>query len=168
VNGIRLLPKHIHDESRGALRLCVDPLLNSEFMVAMAAHGLPLCSAWDVGLGGCRRGRSPDAGRGDPAGRGPGSYHVTRHTTEPGLPQNTIRALLQTRDGYLRVGTRIEVPRGALTAEFFSFGTNDLTQTRLGMNRDAQPLRKWSRRAGSLGFCRPWSRASVARGARWR
>jgi pyruvate,orthophosphate dikinase len=42
-----------------------------------------------------------------------------------------------------QVGTMIEVPRGALTAdeiaqtaEFFSFGTNDLTQTALGMSRD--------------------------------
>src|SRR4029079_13375688 len=41
------------------------------------------------------------------------------------------------------VGTMIEVPRGALTAdeiaqsaEFFSFGTNDLTQTALGRSRD--------------------------------
>ena len=41
------------------------------------------------------------------------------------------------------VGTMIEVPRGALTAneiaetaEFFSFGTNDLTQCCLGMSRD--------------------------------
>jgi pyruvate,orthophosphate dikinase len=41
------------------------------------------------------------------------------------------------------VGTMIEVPRGALTAdeiaktaEFFSFGTNDLTQTTLGISRD--------------------------------
>ncbi len=41
------------------------------------------------------------------------------------------------------VGTMIEIPRGALTAdevakhaEFFSFGTNDLTQTALGMSRD--------------------------------
>ncbi len=41
------------------------------------------------------------------------------------------------------VGTMIEVPRGALTAdeiaetaEFFSFGTNDLTQTCMGMSRD--------------------------------
>ena len=41
------------------------------------------------------------------------------------------------------VGTMIEVPRGAVTAdeiaqtaEFFSFGTNDLTQTTLGMSRD--------------------------------
>jgi pyruvate,orthophosphate dikinase len=41
------------------------------------------------------------------------------------------------------VGTMIEVPRGAVTADeiaqtaqFFSFGTNDLTQTALGMSRD--------------------------------
>ena len=41
------------------------------------------------------------------------------------------------------VGTMIEVPRGALTAgeiaqtaQFFSFGTNDLTQMTLGMSRD--------------------------------
>jgi pyruvate, orthophosphate dikinase len=41
------------------------------------------------------------------------------------------------------VGTMIEVPRGALTAaeiaktaEFFSFGTNDLTQTAFGLSRD--------------------------------
>jgi pyruvate,orthophosphate dikinase len=41
------------------------------------------------------------------------------------------------------VGTMIEVPRGALTAaeiartaEFFSFGTNDLTQTTFGLSRD--------------------------------
>ena len=41
------------------------------------------------------------------------------------------------------LGTMIEVPRGALTAdeiaevaEFFSFGTNDLTQTTMGMSRD--------------------------------
>jgi pyruvate,orthophosphate dikinase len=41
------------------------------------------------------------------------------------------------------VGTMIELPRAALlageiakTAEFFSFGTNDLTQTTFGMSRD--------------------------------
>jgi pyruvate, orthophosphate dikinase len=44
--------------------------------------------------------------------------------------------------GYL-VGTMIELPRAALTAdriaevaEFFSFGTNDLTQTTFGISRD--------------------------------
>ncbi|RMG14602.1 MAG: pyruvate, phosphate dikinase [Deltaproteobacteria bacterium] len=42
-----------------------------------------------------------------------------------------------------KVGTMIEVPRGAITAgaiartaEFFSFGTNDLTQTTFGFSRD--------------------------------
>lgn len=41
------------------------------------------------------------------------------------------------------VGTMIEIPRGAVTADeiagvaqFFSFGTNDLTQTTLGVSRD--------------------------------
>jgi pyruvate,orthophosphate dikinase len=41
------------------------------------------------------------------------------------------------------IGTMIEIPRAAITAdevareaEFFSFGTNDLTQTALGMSRD--------------------------------
>ena len=41
------------------------------------------------------------------------------------------------------VGTMIEIPRAALTAdqvaseaEFFSYGTNDLTQTALGISRD--------------------------------
>ena len=48
----------------------------------------------------------------------------------------------KTKFNYL-VGTMIEVPRAALVADelarhaqFFSFGTNDLTQTTLGMSRD--------------------------------
>ena len=47
-----------------------------------------------------------------------------------------------TQPSYL-VGTMIELPRAALragdiaeTAEFFSFGTNDLTQTTFGISRD--------------------------------
>jgi pyruvate,orthophosphate dikinase len=53
-----------------------------------------------------------------------------------------VEAERKVRLKYL-VGTMIEIPRGALTAdeiaqsaEFFSFGTNDLTQTGLGMSRD--------------------------------
>jgi len=53
-----------------------------------------------------------------------------------------VQAAKKVKFNYL-VGTMIEVPRGALiadeiaeTAEFFSFGTNDLTQTALGMSRD--------------------------------
>jgi pyruvate, orthophosphate dikinase len=48
----------------------------------------------------------------------------------------------KTRFNY-QVGTMIEIPRGALVADkiaeyaqFFSFGTNDLTQTAMGMSRD--------------------------------
>jgi len=46
-------------------------------------------------------------------------------------------------DLHFKIGTMIEVPRAALTAdqiaksaEFFSFGTNDLTQTTYGISRD--------------------------------
>ena len=53
-----------------------------------------------------------------------------------------VQAESKTKIAY-KVGTMIEIPRGALTAdeiaqtaEFFSFGTNDLTQTCLGMSRD--------------------------------
>jgi len=53
-----------------------------------------------------------------------------------------VQAEKKAKIGY-SVGTMIEIPRGALTAdeiaetaEFFSFGTNDLTQTALGMSRD--------------------------------
>jgi pyruvate,orthophosphate dikinase len=58
----------------------------------------------------------------------------------------TAATEVMTREGesieYL-VGTMIELPRAALTAnriaevaEFFSFGTNDLTQTAMGLSRD--------------------------------
>jgi pyruvate,orthophosphate dikinase len=53
-----------------------------------------------------------------------------------------VQAEQKVKLSYL-VGTMIEIPRGALTADeiaqsadFFSFGTNDLTQTGLGMSRD--------------------------------
>ena len=53
-----------------------------------------------------------------------------------------VFAEMGARVDYL-VGTMIELPRAALTAdeiaaeaEFFSFGTNDLTQTALGLSRD--------------------------------
>ena len=57
-----------------------------------------------------------------------------------------VQAEKKVKINYL-VGTMIEVPRGAITAdeiaktaEFFSFGTNDLTQTTLGMSRDDSGL----------------------------
>lgn len=56
-----------------------------------------------------------------------------------------IDAVIKEKDCELEylIGTMIELPRAALTAdaiareaEFFSFGTNDLTQTTLGLSRD--------------------------------
>jgi len=59
--------------------------------------------------------------------------------------EQTVRTVLtesKTKVGY-KFGTMIELPRAALTAgeiaedaEFFSFGTNDLTQTTFGYSRD--------------------------------
>jgi len=71
------------------------------------------------------------------------------HVKELALQAEVVRRVAEevmrekgTRLRYL-VGTMIEIPRGALTAdeiagvaEFFSFGTNDLTQTTLGVSRD--------------------------------
>jgi pyruvate,orthophosphate dikinase len=65
--------------------------------------------------------------------------------TQAALVRETADAVLAERGvdlDYL-VGTMIELPRAALragdiaqTAEFFSFGTNDLTQTTFGLSRD--------------------------------
>ncbi len=61
------------------------------------------------------------------------------------LVRATAEAVFKEKGRKVRyaVGTMIEVPRGALTAgriaetaEFFSFGTNDLTQTTFGISRD--------------------------------
>ena len=58
---------------------------------------------------------------------------------------NTARKILREAkvDMHYKVGTMIEIPRAALTAddiakeaEFFSFGTNDLTQMTYGFSRD--------------------------------
>ncbi|MDF1766721.1 MAG: pyruvate, phosphate dikinase [Gammaproteobacteria bacterium] len=59
---------------------------------------------------------------------------------------NEVMKKHKTKIDYL-VGTMIEVPRAAITADeiaheadFFSFGTNDLTQTTLGLSRDDMGL----------------------------
>ena len=61
---------------------------------------------------------------------------VIRETAEKVLKEHNMKI-------NYKVGTMIELPRAALTAdkiaeeaEFFSFGTNDLTQTTLGFSRD--------------------------------
>ncbi len=62
-----------------------------------------------------------------------------------GLTEKVLREVEAETGVHLRIpiGTMIEVPRGALTAdsiarsaEFFSFGTNDLTQMTWGFSRD--------------------------------
>jgi pyruvate,orthophosphate dikinase len=59
--------------------------------------------------------------------------------------RNTVEKVFAERDDHIRylVGTMIEIPRAALMADkiaqhadFFSFGTNDLTQMAFGYSRD--------------------------------
>jgi len=61
------------------------------------------------------------------------------------IVRSTIKKVFEERNDYIDhlVGTMIEVPRAALmadeiaqSAEFFSFGTNDLTQMTFGFSRD--------------------------------
>ena len=71
--------------------------------------------------------------------------HVKELRNQERLVRATAEAVMKEQGvkfDYL-VGTMIEVPRGAVTAdeiaavaEFFSFGTNDLTQMTLGVSRD--------------------------------
>jgi len=71
--------------------------------------------------------------------------HVEELKRQKKIVQDVAREVLG-RDGAgveYKIGTMIEVPRGALTAddiareaEFFSFGTNDLTQMGFGLSRD--------------------------------
>ena len=64
---------------------------------------------------------------------------------QAGIVRQMARQVMASRKLQIeyQVGTMIEVPRGALTADeiarsadFFSFGTNDLTQTTLALSRD--------------------------------
>ena len=65
-----------------------------------------------------------------------------RAELEPVAPRGA-RAARASSSSYLEWGTMIEMPRAAVTAgeiaesaDFFSFGTNDLTQTAFGFSRD--------------------------------
>jgi pyruvate,orthophosphate dikinase len=68
--------------------------------------------------------------------------HVKELTMLRGMIEETATKVLGPRHG-IEIGTMIEVPRAAITAnqiaacaDFFSFGTNDLTQMTLGYSRD--------------------------------
>ena len=80
------------------------------------------------------------AGDHDPAGRFPagtqGAGKIVHETADKVFAEKGVKV------PYL-VGTMIELPRACVVADqiakeaqFFSFGTNDLTQTSLGMSRD--------------------------------
>jgi ligand-binding sensor domain-containing protein len=68
------------------------------------------------------------------------TYRITRYTAEQGLPQNSVRALLQTGDGYLWVGTlaglarfdgvKFKVFNTASTPEMHTDGINALAEDR--------------------------------------
>ena len=74
---------------------------------------------------------------------------LTSHVNELKMQQTALEEVAQqvikeqgTKVSY-KFGTMIEIPRAALTAgeiaeyaQFFSFGTNDLTQTTFGLSRD--------------------------------
>jgi pyruvate,orthophosphate dikinase len=71
--------------------------------------------------------------------------HVNELAIQRGVLEEEAKAVLaeQGADIDYKFGTMIELPRAALTAgqmaseaEFFSFGTNDLTQTTFGISRD--------------------------------
>lgn len=71
--------------------------------------------------------------------------HMAEYTILKTLTKKTVEAVMARENTTFdyKIGTMIEVPRAALIAdqiaeeaEFFSFGTNDLTQMTLGFSRD--------------------------------
>jgi pyruvate, orthophosphate dikinase len=71
--------------------------------------------------------------------------HASEMAAAKSLIEDEMASVLEKRGASISIpiGTMIEVPRAALTAgeialeaDFFSFGTNDLTQMTLGMSRD--------------------------------
>ncbi len=71
--------------------------------------------------------------------------HVNELRTQRALVEATATAVMEEEEVEIpyKLGTMIEIPRAALmadeigeVAEFFSFGTNDLTQTVFGISRD--------------------------------
>ena len=86
-----------------------------------------------------------EGGSVDPEIMIPLTSHVHELTRQMATLEAEAKEVMQEREREVayRFGTMIEVPRAALTAaelaevaEFFSFGTNDLTQTTFGISRD--------------------------------
>jgi pyruvate,orthophosphate dikinase len=81
----------------------------------------------------------------DPRSDGAARRHPRRAPDHPQLIDRAAAEVFEEQGSSVEylVGTMIELPRAALAAasiaqeaEFFSFGTNDLTQTALGVSRD--------------------------------
>jgi pyruvate, orthophosphate dikinase len=76
----------------------------------------------------------------------PLTSHINELSEEKNKLQKVVDRVLKEadmEDMHYKIGTMIEIPRAALTAdqmaesaEFFSFGTNDLTQMTFGISRD--------------------------------
>ncbi|MCL2576208.1 MAG: pyruvate, phosphate dikinase [Defluviitaleaceae bacterium] len=75
----------------------------------------------------------------------PLTFDVKEYKFVKDIVENTAKDILENFDGELEymIGTMIEIPRACLMAdeiaeeaEFFSFGTNDLTQMTYGLSRD--------------------------------
>ncbi len=75
----------------------------------------------------------------------PLTSHVNELAEQRRVLETEARRVMETQDMQIdyKFGTMIEIPRAALTADriadyaqFFSFGTNDLTQTTFGISRD--------------------------------
>jgi pyruvate, orthophosphate dikinase len=75
----------------------------------------------------------------------PLTMHVNELTTQQTALEAEARAVMEEKNCPVdyKFGTMIEIPRAAITAaeiaevaQFFSFGTNDLTQTTFGVSRD--------------------------------
>jgi len=75
----------------------------------------------------------------------PLTMHVNELKTQQTALEEEAKAVMEEQDIQIdyKFGTMIEIPRAALTADevaevaqFFSFGTNDLTQTTFGVSRD--------------------------------
>ncbi|HSM57935.1 MAG TPA: putative PEP-binding protein [Candidatus Sulfomarinibacteraceae bacterium] len=75
----------------------------------------------------------------------PLTFHVNELRVQQTTLENEARVVMEEQGMEIdyKFGTMIEIPRAALTAgeiaevaQFFSFGTNDLTQTAFGVSRD--------------------------------
>ena len=90
--------------------------------------------------------------------------------------EDTIKVVEKERNETIayKIGTMIEIPRAAVTAdeiakeaEFFSFGTNDLTQMTFVTTPASSSARTTTRRSTSPIRSRSWTRTALASWLKW-